>query len=397
MCTGRTANIFYYIMDYNGQYYRTDAKNQLVVAEGEDEAAVFSFADANERVGGGLKSKFYCIVPMKEDIEENAETTNSPAKELTEAEVKEEVEKSISEYDLSKMDWKEYLTHFSYIASGIKDYREELLKAESDVDKKICDVLHYIELCDTDEAEAEDLIELLRVCRENRRRIKDEILVTETFQRNLGTSANVAKAKETIKAINGLETRKYTPRKFAELFEGSEIQTGQSRIKKKKMQSMELQTENAVLVYEEEEECMELVRKETPFDGRENDWMAFAMQQAEFYKHANQYIMNIRLDIEELEDAIADLMEEIEQSNCNVAQGYKLFKRLKDLRLVQKEKDKELECLYILTEHFDMQAMKEECESNVDALEEFLYGKVGADTYVQAELVEEESQIGVAV
>lgn len=82
---------------------------------------------------------------------------------------------------------------------------------------------------------------------------------------------------------------------------------------------------------------MELVRKETPFDGRENDWMAFAMQQAEFYKHANQYIMNIRLDIEELDDAIADLMEE------------------------------------------------------------FLYGRLEADTYVQAETVEEEPQIGVAV
>ena len=125
---------------------------------------------------------------------------------------------------------------------------------------------------------------------------------------------------------------------------------------------------------------MKYVRKATVFDGKENDWMAFAMQQAEFYKNAKQYIINIRSDIDEIDGAIIDLMEEIEVSNCNVTQGYKLFKRLKDLRLERKQKEKELECLYILTEHFDMDAMAYECENNVDMLEEYLYGK-GEDTF----------------
>ena len=125
---------------------------------------------------------------------------------------------------------------------------------------------------------------------------------------------------------------------------------------------------------------MKYVRKATVFDGKENDWMAFAMQQAEFYKNAKQYIINIRSDIDEIDGAIIDLMGEIEVSNCNVTQGYKLFKRLKDLRLERKQKEKELECLYILTEHFDMDAMAYECENNVDMLEEYLYGK-GEDTF----------------
>ena len=42
---------------------------------------------------------------------------------------------------------------------------------------------------------------------------------------------------------------------------------------------------------------MEYVTKMTVFDGRENDWMTFAMQQAEFYKNAGQYMINIQLDI----------------------------------------------------------------------------------------------------
>ena len=55
--------------------------------------------------------------------------------------------------------------------------------------------MHYIELCETDDNEATDLVELLRVCREKRREIKDELACVDSFQKNLGTSANVAKAK----------------------------------------------------------------------------------------------------------------------------------------------------------------------------------------------------------
>ena len=62
-------------------------------------------------------------------------------------------------------------------------------------------------------------MELLRVCRENRRDIKDELQRIEYFQNNFGTNMNVAKAKQALKCIKGLETRKYRPRKYDELFE----------------------------------------------------------------------------------------------------------------------------------------------------------------------------------
>lgn len=376
-------DMFYYIMDYSSHYYRLDSKDQLVVAADENEASVFSFVEANKRIGTGFKSKFYYMSPINsenqnavelEQEEEAAysstETNLSAVKEITESEIMEEVKKSISEYDLSKVDWLEYLTHFTYIASGLKEYRESLVKSESDVDQKICDVLHYIELCDTDDSEATDLVELLKVCRENRRDIKDEIIKVDMFQKNIGTSANVAKAKEAIKSIKGLETRKYTPRKFTELFEGSQV-----RIKNRgnrSVDSYESISSGTEEISQEEYE-MNYERRETSFDGRKNDWMAFATQQAEFYRNAGQYIVNLKLDIEDIDSAIADLMEEVESANCNVAQGYKMFKRLKELRLERKDKEKELECLYILTEHFDLSVMADECNNNVDALEEFLY------------------------
>lgn len=140
-------DMFYYIMDYSSHYYRLDVKDQLVVAADESEASVFSFVEANKRIGAGFKNKFYFMTPINSNSEDDEEpdqeeevTYNlteafvSAVKEITEGELTEEVEKSISEYDLSKADWQEYLTHFTFIASGLKEYRESLVKAESDVD-----------------------------------------------------------------------------------------------------------------------------------------------------------------------------------------------------------------------------------------------------------------------
>ena len=80
-------------MDYSGNYYREDSMKQLVVAGNETEATVFSFADADRRIGAGKKSKFYFMTPASEE-EDNQ---NIPAaRKLTEAEIPEEIEKSVS-------------------------------------------------------------------------------------------------------------------------------------------------------------------------------------------------------------------------------------------------------------------------------------------------------------
>ena len=141
---------------------------------------------------------------------------------------------------------------------------------------------------------------------------------------------------------------------------------------------------------------MNYERRETSFDGKENDWMAFAMQQAEFYRNAGQYIINLKMDIEDIDNTIADLMDEIENANCNVTQGYKMFKRLKELRLERKEKEKELECLYILTEHFDLSAMSDECDSNVETLGNFLHGNVESDNQEIVENIETKNEQPIA-
>ena len=204
------------------------------------------------------------------------------------------------------MDWAEYLTHFTYLVEGLKDYRDELSKKHSDIDQKICDILHYIELCETDDNEAADLVELLRVCREN--------------------NANAAKAKQALKCIKGLETRKYKPRKYEELFENCVLKD--RRLQREDIYETVYNSQNTKQRYSIEptfndkggEETMVQERNYTPFDGKENDWVSFAKQQAEFYRNAGQYITNLQIDIKEIEAEIEDIMGVSEHSEVTKMQ-----------------------------------------------------------------------------
>ena len=71
----------YYIMDYSGNYYRTDKADQLVAVAGEQDATVFTFAQANSRICVGKKASFYCMVPI-EETEEDMNGTVSGSDEI---------------------------------------------------------------------------------------------------------------------------------------------------------------------------------------------------------------------------------------------------------------------------------------------------------------------------
>lgn len=308
-------------------------------------------------------------------------------------------EKSVSTYDLSEMDWEEYLVHFTYLVDGIKNYRDELTNKYSDADQKISDILHYIELCETNDDEAVDLIELLRVCRENRRSIKDELQRIEYFQKNLGTNSNAAKAKLALKSIKGLATRKYKPRKYDELFENcvmkgkrlerADIQEGcKEKTKKNRF--------NITHIYkgEGDEEIMVQEKRYTPFDGKDNDWLSFAKQQAEFYRNVGDYINNLQLDITEIDEEIGNILQETEDANYNVAQGYKVFKRLKKLRLSRKAKEKELDCLDALTAYIDCDALADTCEANLTEVEDIM-GIAGQKDIMNMQSTDKKEEIHV--
>lgn len=132
----------------------------------------------------------------------------------------------------------------------------------------------------------------MKVCRENRRDVKDELQRIEYFQTSIGTNTNTVKARQVLKYINGLETRKYKPRKYEELFENCILKS--KRLQKDdiyKTASFDLDTKHQYGVelvdsYEDGKKIMIEGKHTTPFDEKDNDWVSFVRQQAEFYRNA---------------------------------------------------------------------------------------------------------------
>lgn len=420
-----------YIMDGNGNYYTLGGDGQLIVAKDRDEAAVFTFSEANQKIGDGKKAKFYYTIPV-EEIEETekemlagsseiameactdadvskvysiVDKMQITAKEQTEENASSPTEQSQSEiaipaspikpqpnfrYSMEDTDWNEFVNYYIFLASNIKGYQEELTKQESDIDKTICDLLHYVELYDLTDEEGLRAMDLLKDARQRRRDIKNELYKADYFQKSIGTSANVAKAKGFLTQLKKLDTQKYHPRFLSELFVGMhERATDRDAYRKRRQIKLEREVTDAEFTQENMEEP-EMSYAETVYDQKENDWLGFAKQQVEFYRNAGQYMMNLQIEIDTIDQEIEDVMEKIEDANYNVAQGYKVFKELKDLRNERKSKSQELEVLRTMTECFDLDAMADAWDYNVREVEN-MTGEKGNE----AEEKDEEKEIAV--
>lgn len=111
--------------------------------------------------------------------------------------------------------------------------------------------------------------------------------------------------------------------------------------------------------YVRKEVCdMNLVRRDTDFDGKETDWLQLAEQQLKFFTDIKQYMVNLKIVQQNLENEIEDILDHIESRNCNAAQGYKVYKMLRERRLQRKQVMTELKQLEALTESFDCEQMK---------------------------------------
>lgn len=368
---------WYYIVDKGCYYYRLNNNSQLVVAMSKDEADIFSYDEARRRIKNGKKDQFYFLVPTEEK-QELPSVTEDIKSELVvmEGTSYQQINCSVNAidhntYDLSKLDWKEYLTQFAYIASSAKRYHDELNEQLSQVDLKICDVMHYVELYELTEEESLYVVEKLKRYREQRREIKDKMLIAETFSRLVGTSNNIAKCKETLRAIEGLDHRKYLPRQLAELFEGRELDVPKKITQfparlHEEQQHTEKEDENM------EEEKLEAVWCETVFDSRQTDWKQYAKQQMEFFEQAKQYICNLQIELDAIDGRIQDILSEVEDANYNAVQGYNVFKQLKELRNVRREKLKNLECVETLTGCFNCESMYEAYGYSLGVIEEIM-------------------------
>ncbi len=206
----------YYILDVHCQnYYRISSDGNLVVAKDSSDATTFSIREVNDRLGSGRKARFYSTLEVADAtvaVEELA------PEEVYEAHDYDTVAKPTM-FDSLQNNWEEKLSELCYMSSHINEYQSRLSQMLSDVDKEICDILHFMEFNDPDDAALLNASKMLQERRRRRRVIKDEMEKTALMKETFLDRAFGIKVHQSLELMERMKTRIYTPRKLDSLFE----------------------------------------------------------------------------------------------------------------------------------------------------------------------------------
>lgn len=115
---------------------------------------------------------------------------------------------------------------------------------------------------------------------------------------------------------------------------------------------------------------MELVRCDTAFDKGHGDWLQMAREQMIFFADIKQYMINLEIVKRNLDNEIEDILDYIESTNYNVAQGYKIYRMLRERRKHRKEILVELSQLQALTEAFECEQMRKVYQNAISKMQE---------------------------
>lgn len=102
------------------------------------------------------------------------------------------------------------------LASDALRRKEELNQKLSNIDKEICDLLHYIEFCNLNAAQGYKVYKMLKERRIIRRSIKNELNVLNII---LSKKISETATDEINKCVAGMDKRTYEPRVLKELFD----------------------------------------------------------------------------------------------------------------------------------------------------------------------------------
>lgn len=111
------------------------------------------------------------------------------------------------------------------------------------------------------------------------------------------------------------------------------------------------------------------LKKDTTFDGKENNWLQFAEQQLIFFSEIKQYMINLEITREITENETAGILDYISSTNYNVTQGYKIYRLLREHRKQQQQIDEELRQLDALTKQLDCEQMKQFYQNAIAAMQ----------------------------
>ena len=347
-------NVFdrkYCIVDNVGNYYRLDEYDALVVAEEESMAEWFDILEANKRINNSGMSKILRTVAANKNTIKKKKIQDFSQKKLDSTE------------NMESIDLVELAKTLSYVQQNLCQHQKKLRDQQTAVDEELCDIVHFIELYEHDDEKSLELIQQIQNCRKKRRVIKDQMYKAETFSKIFKTGGMESVLRDINHQMETMEIREYLPRQIPGLFVGATKQILEPEDKLHEEAEFQNYQENE---YTEDNMCYE--RHTTIFDETPICWEEMAKQQRDFFANARQYMTNLQIDLEELDAQIEYLMENCENMNCNVTQGYKIFKQIKELRLLRKGKIDELSKVSLIADNFDCDAMADTYQYCVETM-----------------------------
>lgn len=205
------------IFDTFGNCYKVDKRNDLVVARDIYDASTFTFWEASQRVGSGRRSHFYKILEADTALLPSIPVTPEPEKPIDKPDL--EAFTNPTKYDGLHNNWESMLSDLCYMSEHMNEYQGNLKRMLSEVDKEICDIMHYLEFTDLSDSEMLKVSRMLQKCRWRRREIKDEMEKTAFMCSSFLNKTFGNKVRQSLTAMEKLNERQYTPRKLNELFD----------------------------------------------------------------------------------------------------------------------------------------------------------------------------------
>lgn len=112
--------------------------------------------------------------------------------------------------------WLDKIETMNGLVDDALKYKYVLLQQLSNIDKEICDVMHYIEFSNLNAAQGYKAFKMIKDRRIKRRTIKNELAVIEII---ISKKFSDSMREEIVKAIEKLDKRTYEPRILKELFD----------------------------------------------------------------------------------------------------------------------------------------------------------------------------------
>jgi len=106
-------------------------------------------------------------------------------------------------------DWLNKINELSNFTNELKQYKDNLLIRQSEIDREISDIEHYIENYNLNASDGFKAYKILQGRRRKRRRIKDELIKVSIIE-NIDIKSN--NTQQIIDRIEGLDNRKYKAR-----------------------------------------------------------------------------------------------------------------------------------------------------------------------------------------